>query len=101
MLGRNIKSYPQQMEYQDNEPSDYPTDRADDHGKRVDGYVVGKDEIGEEQEDQPDDPVDDEPTQKTAASRKQEQDHYYDQYEYDDLHRAPLYMRRRYVTPGS
>ena len=46
VLSGNVKSYPQQVEYQDNEPSDYPTDRADEHGKHVDGYVLGKHEVG-------------------------------------------------------
>ena len=82
------------MEYQDNEPSGYPTDRAYEHGKHVDGYVIGKHEVGQKQEDQPYDPIDDEPTQKTPASRQQEQDHYSEQYEYDELHRVPFYTRR-------
>jgi hypothetical protein len=66
VLSRNVKSYPQQVEYQDNEPPDYPTDRAGEHGKHVHGYVLGENEVGEEQKDQPYDPIDDEPTQKTA-----------------------------------
>ncbi len=89
------------MEYQDNEPSNYPTDRADEHGKHVDGYVLGKNEVSEEQEDQPHDPVDDEPPQKTPASRQQEQDHYYDQYEYDGFHRTPFYTKRWSVRRSS
>ena len=94
LLGRNVKSYAQKVEYQDDEPSHNPTDRADDHGKHVDGYVVGENEVGQKQENQTYDPIDDETTQKTPASRQQEQDHYYDQYEYDKFHKAPLYMRR-------
>jgi hypothetical protein len=47
------------MEYQDNEPSDNPTDRADKHGKQVDGYVLSKNEVSEKQEDHSDDPIDD------------------------------------------
>lgn len=93
-LGRDVKSYAQKVEYQDDEPSHNPTDRADDHGKHVDGYVVGENEVGQKQENQTYDPIDDEPTQKTPAARQQEQDHYYDQYEYDKFHQAPLYMRR-------
>lgn len=94
LLRRNVKSYAQQVEHQDDEPSDYPTDRADEHRKHVDGYIVSENEVGQKQEDQPYDPVDDEPTQKTSASCQQEQDHYYDQYEYDEFHQAPFYMRR-------
>ena len=48
LLSRNVESYAQEMEYQDNEPSDNPTDRADEHGKHVDGYVVCKYEVSEE-----------------------------------------------------
>jgi hypothetical protein len=59
LLSRNVKGYAQQMEYQDNEPSDNPTDRADEHGKQVDGYVLSKNEVSEEQEDHSDDPIDD------------------------------------------
>ncbi len=82
MLSKYLKSYPQQMEYEDYEPSDHPTDRADEHGKHVDGYILSKNKVGEEQEDQPHDPIDDEPTQKAPASRQQEQDHYCNQYKY-------------------
>jgi hypothetical protein len=59
LLGRNVKGYAQQMEYQDNEPSDNPTDRADKYGKQVDGYVLSENEVSEEQEDHSDDPIDD------------------------------------------
>jgi hypothetical protein len=48
LSSRNVESYAQQMEYQDNEPSDNATDRADEHGKHVDGYVVAKNEVSEE-----------------------------------------------------
>jgi hypothetical protein len=81
------------MEYQDNKPSDNPTDRADEHGKQVDGYLVSKNEVSEEKEDHSDDAIDDELPQITSASRQHEQDHYHHQYEYDEFHQAPLYMR--------
>ncbi len=74
------------MEYQDNEPSDDPTDRADEHGKQVDGYVLSKNKVSEEQEEYSDDPIDDELPHKPSASRQQEQDHYHHQYEYDGFH---------------
>jgi hypothetical protein len=82
------------MKHQDNEPSDNPTDRADEHGKHVDGYVIRQYEVSEEQEDHPDNPIDDEPPQKTSASRQQKQDHYHNHYEYDEFHQGPFYMSR-------
>jgi hypothetical protein len=82
------------MQYQDNEPSDNATDRADEYGKHVDGYVVAKKEVSEEQEDHSYDPVDDKLPQITTASRQHEQDRYHHQYEYDEFHQAPFYMRR-------
>ena len=33
LLGRNVKSYAQQVQYQDNEPSHNPTNRADEDSK--------------------------------------------------------------------
>jgi hypothetical protein len=83
VLSGDLESHAQQMKYQDNEPSDKPTDRADEHGEHVDGYVLGEKEVRYKQQDQPYDPVDDEPTQKTPASRQQEHDHYDQHYEYD------------------
>ena len=82
------------MEYQDNEPSENPTYSADEHGKHVDGYVISKNQVSEEQQHHPDDPIDDELSQITSASRQYEQDHYYHHYEYDGFHQAPFYIRR-------
>ena len=68
LLGRNVESYTQQMEYQDDQPSNYPTDRADEHGEQVDGYVVCKKKVRQEQENHSDDPIDDEPPQVAPSS---------------------------------
>ncbi len=82
------------MEYQDDQPSNYPADRTDEYGEQVDGYVVGKNQVRQEQENQPDDPIDDELPQITRTSRQQEQDHYHNQYEYDEFHYPPFYTTR-------
>src|SRR5215207_7609480 len=68
LLGRNVESYTQQMKYQDDQPSNYPTDRADEHGEQVDGSVVCKNQVRQEQENHSDDPIDDEPPQIAPAS---------------------------------
>ncbi len=86
LLRRNVESNPQQVEYQDNEPSDDPTDRADEHGKDVDGYVITKNEVSEEQQHHSGDPIDDELAQITSASRQHEHDRYHHQYEYEEFH---------------
>ena len=79
------------MEHQDDQPSNYPTDRTDEYGEHVDGYVVGKNQVRKEQEDHSDDPINDELPQITPASRQEEQDHYYHQYEYDEFHHSLVY----------
>ena len=85
------------MEYQDNKPSDNPTDRADEHGKQIDGYVVRKYEVRQEEENHPQNRVADEVSQKTPAARQHEQEYSYHQYEYDELHRSLFYTMRRSV----
>lgn len=69
------------MEYQDDDPSHNPAYRTDEHGEHIYGYVISKNEVAHKQQDQPYDPIDDEPTQKTPAAGQQEHDHY----EYDGL----------------
>lgn len=44
------------------------------------------------QENEPDDPVEDEPSQKTPAPRQQERYEYDYGYEHDKFHRSPFYM---------
>ena len=90
-LRRDIKRYTQQVEDQDDQPSNHPTDSADEYGEQVDGYVVGENQVRKEQEDYSDDPIDDELPQITPAPRQEEQDHYNHQYEYDEFHRSPFY----------
>jgi hypothetical protein len=68
LLGRNVECYTQQMKYQDDQPSNYPTDRADEHGKHVDGYVVCKNQVRQEQKNHSDDPIHYEPPQIAPAS---------------------------------
>jgi hypothetical protein len=97
LLCGDVKSYAQEMEYQDNQPSDNPTDRTDEYGEHIEGYVVSKNKVTQEQEDQPHDPVDDELAHKTPASRQHEQDHYYHQYEYSEFHRSSFYTTCRAV----
>jgi hypothetical protein len=94
LLRRDVEGYTQQMEYQDDQPSNYPTDRADEYREQVDGYVVGENQVRQEQENQPDDPIDDELPQITPTSRQQKQDHYHNQYEYDEFHHPPFYTTR-------
>ncbi len=79
------------MKHQDEQPSEHPTDGTDKYGEQVNGYVVSKNEVSQEEENQPYDPIDDELTQKTPASRQQEQDNYYHHYEYDKFHCSPFY----------
>jgi hypothetical protein len=67
------------------------TDRTDEYGEHVDGYVVSKNQVRKEQEDHSDDPIDDELPQITPASRQEEQDYYYHQYEYDEFHHPSVY----------
>jgi hypothetical protein len=94
-LHRGGKTYAQHMEDQDDQPSEYPTDGTDEYGEQVNRYVVGKNQVGQEEENQPNDPIDDELPQKTPAPRQQEQDDYYHQYEYDYLHQPSFYTRHR------
>ena len=68
LLGRNVESYTQQMKYQDDQPSSYPTDRADEYGEQVDGYVVCKNHVRQEQKNHSDDPINYEPPQIAPAS---------------------------------
>jgi hypothetical protein len=81
------------MEYQDDQPPEHTTDRTDEYGEQVDGYVVSQDEVSKEEEDQPNDPIDDEPPQEASAARQQEHDNYSHQDEYDYFHRAPYYTK--------
>jgi hypothetical protein len=97
LLCGEVKSYAQEMEHQDNQPSDNPTDRTDEYGEQIEGYIVSKNKVTQEQEDQPHDPVDDELAHKTPASRQHEQDHYYHQYEYSEFHRSSFYTTCRAV----
>jgi hypothetical protein len=43
-------------------------------------------------------PIDDEPSQKPPASRQEEQDPHYHQYEYDEFHHSPFYMAHSAVS---
>jgi hypothetical protein len=86
------------MQYQDDQPSNHPADRADEYGQHVDGYVVSKNEVRKEQEDHPEDPINDELSQVTPASRQEQQDRYYHQYEYDEFHHSILYTTRSTVS---
>ena len=49
------------MKYEDDQPSHYPTDSADKYGDEIDGDVVHKDKVRQEDENHPEDPVDDKP----------------------------------------
>jgi hypothetical protein len=51
LLRGDVKSYAQQMEYQDDQPSEHPADRADEYGEQIDGYVVRKNEVRQEEKD--------------------------------------------------
>jgi hypothetical protein len=81
------------MEYQDDQPSNHPTDRADEYGEQIDGYVVRKNEVRQEEQNHPHDPVDDEMPQETPAARQHKQDDYDHQYEHDEFHNYPFYMK--------
>jgi hypothetical protein len=83
------------MEYQDDQPSEHPTDCADEYGEQVDGYVIRQNEVRQQEEDHPYDPVDYKVPQETRATRQHEQDDCYNQYEYDEFHRPPLYIKHR------
>jgi hypothetical protein len=86
------------MEYQDDQPSNHPTDRADEYRQHVDGYIVCENKVRQEQQDDSGCPIDDEPSQKPPASRQEEQDPHYHQYEYDEFHHSPFYMAHSAVS---
>jgi hypothetical protein len=71
------------MEYQDDQPSNHPTDRANKYGEQVDGYVIRQNEVRQQEENHTNDPVDDKVPQITCSPRQYEQDDNYHQYEYD------------------
>jgi hypothetical protein len=66
-VDRALEGYPEQVEDNDKQPSHYPADSADDYGKEVEGYLVGQEQVGQEQEDQPDDGVSYKPTYEPHA----------------------------------
>ncbi len=68
-MHKTLERYPEQVEYQDHQPSRYPADGADDYGEQVDGQVIGQERVGQEQEDQPDDGVGYEPTYESHTPR--------------------------------
>lgn len=70
------------MEYQDDQPPNHTTDRADEYGEQVDGYVIRQNEVRQEEENHPHDPVYDEPPQVASTAGKHQQYDYYHQYEY-------------------
>jgi len=55
----SLKGYLQQVEHHDDQPSDYPTDGAEQYGDEVDGYVVLKKHVRQEEENLSDEAVDD------------------------------------------
>ena len=60
-VNRTLDSYPEQVEYQDHQPSRYPADGTDDDGEEVNGHVIGQAHVGQEQKAQPEDRVGYEP----------------------------------------
>jgi hypothetical protein len=81
------------MEYQDDQPSDHTADRADDYGEQIDGYVIRQNEVRQEKEYHPHDPVDDELPQVASAAGKHQQYYYYYEYEYYYFHQPSFYTR--------
>ena len=81
------------MEYQDDQPSNHTADRADDYGEQVDGYVIRQNEVRQEEENHPHDPVDDELPQGASAAGKHQQYYYYYEYEYYYFHQPSFYTR--------
>jgi hypothetical protein len=83
------------MEYQDDQPSNHTTDRADDYGEQVDRYVIRQNEVRQEEENHPHDPVDDELPQVASAAGKHQQYYYYYEYEHYYFHQPLFYIRHR------
>ena len=83
------------MEYQDDQPSNHTTDRADEYGEQVDGYVIRQNEVRQQEENHPHDPVDDELPQVASAAGKHQQYYYYYEYEYYYFHQPSFYTRHR------
>ncbi len=43
----------QKMKYEDDQPPQYPTYGADEYGEDIDGYIVRKDQVSQEDEEHP------------------------------------------------
>ena len=78
------------MKHQDDQPSEYSADSTDQYGDEVDGDIVLKKQIRQEEEDQPDHPVDDKSLH-GSRPRYQKQNYQYNQDDEDDrLHKATI-----------
>ena len=57
----HLKSYRQNVEHEEDQPPQHPTDGADEYGEDVDGDRGRKDQVRQEDEDYTEDPVNSEP----------------------------------------